>query len=100
MAKNRKALGEHVASLISSTRNETHGDPHVQFACAQDLKDTVRRFREVTGLRSVLGAVQLESIDSILTKLSRLTCGSNLQDAWLDIAGYALIAAEKAEKPI
>ena len=100
MAKNRKALGEHVASLISSTRNETHGDPHVQFACAQALKDVVNAYWDKAGHRALHGSTERESMHLILTKLSRLTCGSNLQDAWLDIAGYALIAAEKAEKPI
>lgn len=96
----RKALGEHVAALISSERNETHGDPHVQFDCAQALKSIVRAFRSDTDYRSKLGPTEIESIEMLLTKVSRLTCGSNLQDAWLDIAGYALIAAEKAEKPL
>lgn len=97
---NRQQLGEHVASLISNERNETHGDPHIQFDCAQALKNIVRVFREKAGFRALNGATEAESMEMLLTKVSRLTCGSNLQDAWLDIAGYALIAAEKAEKPL
>lgn len=99
-ALNRKQLGEHVASLISNERNETHGDPHIQFSCAQSLKQVIANYRTLAGKRGLNGHTEAESMDMILTKLSRLTCGSNLQDAWLDIAGYALIAAEKAEKPL
>lgn len=97
---NRKQLGEHVAGLISNERNETHGDPHIQFECAQRLKAIVIEYMIRTEHRSQLDNTENESLNMILTKISRLTCGSNLQDAWLDIAGYALIAAEKAEKPL
>lgn len=96
----RKALGEHVAGLISHDRNETHGDPHVQFECAQTLKEVLDKYNTKVEYRSPLGSTEFESLDLICTKLSRLVCGSNLQDHWLDIAGYALIAAEKAEKPL
>jgi len=97
---NRKQLGEHVAKLISNDRNETHGDPHIQFDCAQKLKVVMRNGYIAAGRRSKLNPTSTESIEMICTKLSRLVSGSNLQDAWLDIAGYALIAAEKAEKPL
>lgn len=97
----RKQLGEHVAGLISNERNETHGDPHVQFECAQAIKNTLMIFQDRAGrLRHGADPTRDESLDLICTKISRLVCGSNLQDAWLDIAGYALIAAEKAEKPL
>lgn len=97
---NRKELGEHVAKLISADRNETHGDPHLQFLCAQTLKNTVRMYKQEAGRPTLRGTTEIEAIEMICTKLSRLVCGSNLQDAWLDIAGYALIAAEHAEKPL
>lgn len=98
--KDRKQLAEHVGKLISKDRNDTHGDPHVQFECAGALKGVVTLYDERTDFRSQLDPTAVEAREMILTKLSRLTCGSNNQDAWLDIAGYALIAAEKAENKI
>lgn len=97
---NRRQLGEHVARLISDDRNATHGDPHFQFSCAQDLEDVISAFFHSVQSTSTFSKTQKESMDMILTKLLRLACGSNLQDHWLDIAGYALIAAETAEKPL
>ena len=97
----RKALGEHVAKLISGERNDAHGDPHIQFECAQALKGILSIFEERAGrLSRGKNTTRDESLDMIATKLSRLVCGSDTQDAWLDLAGYALIAAEKAEKPL
>lgn len=88
----RGELGKYVADIITGARNATHGDPHRQFACAQMLKAT---FAEHAGK---LNYSQAESIDLILTKVSRLANGdANWRDTWLDIAGYALIAAESCE---
>jgi len=42
----------------------------------------------------------IHALQMITTKLSRIACGANLQDHWLDIAGYSLIAAEVCEKPL
>lgn len=97
---NRRQLGEHVASLISNERNKTHGDPHLQFLCAQTLKNVVRMYKVEAERQTLRGTTEIESLEMICTKISRLVCGSNIQDAWLDIAGYALIAAERAEKPL
>src|SRR5690348_17036771 len=93
---NRQQLAEHVGKLISAERNGTHGDPHEQFACQQEFWKVIC----IYGKAHPEWKTEYHVLQMITTKLSRIICGSNLQDHWLDIAGYALIAAEKAEKPL
>ena len=43
----------------------------------------------------LLNPIHKESLEMIVTKMSRITNGNSREvDHWLDIAGYALIAAE------
>lgn len=92
----RQELAEHIGRLISSSRNKTHGDPHEQFDVAQSIKGIIRGKLE----GRFITLVQSEALEQILTKISRIACGdSNHIDTWLDIAGYALIAAESCEPP-
>lgn len=104
--KTRKELAARVGEMISSERNNTHGDPHKQFKTAQELKELVNPEEELEdagGLSapSVLyNDIQAEALDLICTKLSRIKHGQpHHQDHWLDIAGYALIAAESCPEP-
>jgi Domain of unknown function (DUF6378) len=94
---NREELAAHVGKLISEDRNATHGDPHKQFRCQQELLNTLLNGHEPG---NYLGHTELHALQMITTKLSRIVCGKNLQDHWLDIAGYALIAAEVAGDPL
>lgn len=87
---NRAEICAHVGKLISDDRNKTHGDPHVQFEVAQTIKGAL-------GNLSHLTLVEVESIDMICTKLSRLAKGAAALDHWIDIIGYAAIAAEARE---
>jgi len=92
--KTRRELAEKVGEMISSDRNETHGDPHVQFHCAQRLKDVLNMKGKLERRSS-----HVEATDWICTKLSRIRHGNaNEIDHWLDIAGYALIAAEACQE--
>lgn len=87
---NRRQILEHVAKLVSEDRNETHGDPHVQFPIAQLLKSVCRSGRQWEHLDPVLK----ENIEIICTKLSRIVEGNPFhRDHYDDIAGYAGIAA-------
>lgn len=95
--KTREQLAREIGKLISNDRNKTHGDPHIQFACASHLKAVSAEFRTEAGLKP-LPLSERESLDLILTKVSRISCGSNARDHWLDIAGYALIAAEATDE--
>lgn len=101
MELNRKELAEHVGTLISQERNVTHGDPALQFTLSESLLDIIHSVRfDQTSVASKnpisLGSVGEHALKQIITKISRLIIGSNNQDTWLDIAGYALIAAEYA----
>lgn len=86
----RKQICEAVGNLITSDRNNTHGDPHVQFTLAQKLKDLMRsshRWSELT-------YSEREAIETICTKLSRIGTGSSFLDHYMDIIGYSAIAGE------
>lgn len=83
-----------VKKLTTEDRNQTHGDPIVQFQTAQALK-RVLLLEEA----SHLNPVEIECIQTICTKLSRLRNGqphdpAKWIDHWLDIIGYAAIAVE------
>lgn len=71
-----------------ATRQSTHGDFSVNAACSQALKDRVKEFTCVD-----LTPVQLEALDNICQKMSRIITGNpNHADNWHDIAGYATLA--------
>jgi hypothetical protein len=93
---NRQQLAEHVGKLISNDRNATYGDPHLQFLTQQKILAACMEHRR----GQPLTPTTYHALQMITTKLSRICCGTNLQDHWLDIAGYALIAAEHAERPL
>lgn len=82
-----------VAELITKDRNDTHGDPLTQLAHAAVIKDTLghRDNEELTD-------TEIEAIDHICTKLSRIVNGTPIDDHWYDIIGYAAIAAEARSK--
>jgi hypothetical protein len=97
---NRQELAEHVGRLVSLDRNRTHGDPVAQFTLWQMLIDQI-----VYGANTLrdqqkppLHAVYAHALSMICVKVSRLIIGDvDHQDGWLDIAGFALIAAEVAQ---
>lgn len=93
----RKQLADKVGDLISNDRNETHGDPHIQFKTAIILKRHFHAAWQEAQPERVLHTSMVEAVEMICTKLSRIACGKPIQDHFLDICGYALIAAEVAE---
>ena len=92
---NREELANYVGRLISKDREEQHGDAVTQFMCQQELWEVLIKY----GV-SELDPVARHALQMDTTKTSRIVCGRNLQDHWLDKAGYALIAAEEAEMPL
>lgn len=96
--KTRGELAAIVGKMISEDRNNTHGDPHEQFKTANNLK-MICKLQERS--ETMLSMEHREALDMILTKISRIIHGaSNHRDHWLDIAGYALIAAEACDKEV
>lgn len=90
---------EHLTQMLAE-RKAAHGDFKVQFVIAQKLKDTARDM----GLAGLDEPVQIEAVEMILMKISRIIAGhSGAVDHWDDIAGYATLIANMlrpAEKTI
>jgi len=78
-----------VAALLTGSRQGTHGDAVTQLDHAQLIKECVGHRNS-----SKLSRTELEAIDMICVKLSRLVKGSPNMDHYRDIIGYAAIAAE------
>jgi hypothetical protein len=96
MKKNRQQLAEHVGKLISNERQATHGDPNEQFTRQVELMAVL----EAGPSWEALSHAHKHALQMITTKLSRVVSGCSIQDSWLDVAGYSLIAAETAEHPL
>lgn len=93
---NRAEALDKVKVITTSDRNKTHGDPLAQFKTAQALKDIL----DLPSLTH-LNPVEVESLQTICTKLSRIVHGRpntaeihKWEDHWLDIMGYASICVE------
>lgn len=71
-------------------RQKTHGSFARNAQISQDLK---RYFRNKDSSRFI--DVHQEALDMICLKLSRILSGqADFKDHWLDVSGYALLAAE------
>lgn len=79
----------HVADLITKDRQATHGEAVDQLTHATLLKEAVGH-----RVNPALTKAEIEAIDMICVKLSRLSMGSPILDHYLDIMGYAAIAVE------
>jgi ADP-heptose:LPS heptosyltransferase len=78
---------------ILAARQTTHGDFTASAACIQALKAAF----EIHSTAD-LTAVQREAAAMILRKLGRIATGNpNHRDHWLDICGYARLAADRCE---
>jgi hypothetical protein len=77
---------------ILKSREVTHGDFEIKAMFIQEIMENI------TGLYSweKMSADQKEAIHMILVKLSRIIYGNyNHVDHWDDIAGYALLVADR-----
>ena len=84
-----------VAEVLKE-RQGTHGDFAKNAKCSQELKSIVSEF----GMDNpeLFSSVQREALDNICQKMSRIITGNpNHVDSWVDIAGYATLAARDIE---
>jgi hypothetical protein len=73
-------------------RGKTHGDYTENATIAQALKSAAEHKARH------LSPSHRESLDLIFTKIGRILAGDpNTRDHWEDIAGYAMLAAERVE---
>jgi len=78
---------------VLAERQGTHGSFRENARCSQQLKQIVLEHGE-----PLLNAVQREAMDNICQKISRIITGNpNRVDSWVDIAGYATLAARDIE---
>jgi len=88
------------ASLVNVLleRHATHGNYSDQARVCQHLKTIVLTNNGQHG--NSLSPVQLDALEMICVKISRILSGDpNHKDSWVDIAGYATLAADRCESP-
>jgi len=78
-------------TAVLAERSHTHGDFAENAKCSQHLKSVVFEHGNM-----LLTPVQREALDNICQKMSRIITGNpNHKDSWVDIAGYATLAARE-----
>lgn len=87
----RVQMLEEGIGLTWGARDEEYGDPKVNMACAGELKATIRRYASRD-----IPPEELEALDQVLTKLSRVVTGKPKRDSYIDGANYFVIAGEMA----
>lgn len=95
-------LSENVRSLllrqadeaINGPRATDYGDVHTNFGVIADM------WTVYLGRRGIAGELQPEDVSLMMTlvKIARLAGQPGHWDSWLDIAGYAALGAEVAER--
>ena len=81
-------------NAVLNEREKTHGDFADTAVIAQILKAVIADYREQNC--EEWPAVQLEAMDMICTKISRIVSGdNNCKDSWDDLAGYANLVSER-----
>lgn len=86
--RNRDPLRAKSPIELTADRKSTHGDWHRQSELAHELHERMRSSPNWGSLKPY----QLEALDMIQTKVSRILCGNPAEpDHWDDIGGYALL---------
>jgi len=79
---------------LLSERQVTHGSYMAKAAFIQDIKSYTRDLQEWKELDPDMQ----ESLDMIVTKMARILVGdSHHHDSWIDIAGYAMLVANRLQ---
>lgn len=83
---------------IIDLRGRSHGDFNDQSRLSQNLKTVF--FSDPAVVNKKFSYHQSEALDMILHKLARIGAGdANFRDHWVDIAGYAQLAADRCAEP-
>lgn len=76
-------------------RDATYGDFRAVAYCSQSIQSHLR----LDDLSKRYNDSQREALQMIALKLARIVIGdANHRDSWIDIAGYAKLAADSIEK--
>ena len=92
LARAAQKVQKDIGEQLTQERHKTHGSWSRQSACAQELKGTIRDFTNQVLFEKKLSPGQIEALEMIAVKMSRIICGNpNEPDHWDDIAGYATL---------
>lgn len=80
------------AALTSGDRDKQYGPPVLNLTLAGELKQVFRN-----RMTRTLSPGEMEAIDMVLTKISRIGTGTFKRDNYVDGATYVAIAGEVAE---
>ena len=95
-------MSDNEIEAILRDRQKTHGDWYTNATFSREIKTVVLHAIQLRRTRSYEGFTdnQLEALDMIAHKLGRILAGdAAYEDHWLDIAGYAVLAAKGPPKP-
>jgi hypothetical protein len=80
---------------ILNEREVTHGDYLSKCIFIQTIKEAMRNENDNW---SLLDPDMQESLDMIVTKMARILVGDSYHhDSWIDIAGYAMLVANRLQ---
>lgn len=92
MSKQKKNQDQ--INQILSERQVTHGSYLGKAILIQDIKNVMREH----GSWKSMDADMQESLDMIVTKMARILIGDPYHhDSWIDIAGYAMLVANRLQ---
>jgi hypothetical protein len=92
MAKQQKQQDQ--INQLLSERQVTHGSYLGKAILIQDIKNVMREH----GSWKSMDADMQESLDMIVTKMARILIGDPYHhDSWIDIAGYAMLVANRLQ---
>lgn len=83
------------ARLTTGDRDKEYGPPAVNMSAAGELKLVLRKH-----IARDISPAELEALDMVLTKVSRVITGNPKRDSYVDGAAYFAIAGEIALCPI
>ena len=92
-----------VQDTLLAKRQETHGTFKKNAEISQLIKRIFKKYNSIPGKAEEAGYIftnqeQLEALDMIAVKLSRILSGkANFKDHWDDIAGYAKLASDACD---
>lgn len=92
-------MQQHDLDVTLNERGNRYGAFVGHAAVTQQIKDVIRNHVQIRGKK--LDADQVEALEMIAHKIGRIINGDpHYADSWVDIAGYAMLVADRLEGKI
>lgn len=89
-------MQQHDLDVTLAERGNRYGTFVGHSAVTQQIKDVIRNHVQIRGKK--LDSDQVEALEMIAHKIGRIINGDpNYADSWVDIAGYAMLVADRLE---